>query len=159
MDEIRQVELALDRDAITSFHPCEYAANNYLGSGSINGYLPCHYFDSICGTGLGGYGIGFTFQVFLLIPPSPMAVMLGRLRMSVNHCIEEYIHIGEEVFAHPIRTRARKVSITFRPASRKLPRYNWGRIVGIIEDIVLRHNDVSKSHPELFYAEADLCKS
>ncbi|KAK7894536.1 hypothetical protein LTR67_006297 [Exophiala xenobiotica] len=48
-------------------------------------YLPCHYFDFIVGTSTGGL----------------IAMMLGRLRMSVGHCIEEYITLGAEVFGKP----------------------------------------------------------
>ncbi|KAI5252859.1 phospholipase, patatin family protein [Aureobasidium subglaciale] len=47
---------------------------------------PCDYFDMIGGTSTGGL----------------IAVMLGRLEMSVDECIEAYIQLSEDVF-HPKR--------------------------------------------------------
>ena len=48
-------------------------------------YLPCHYFDYISGTSTGGL----------------IAIMLGRLRMNVDDCIEEYEHLSASVFQKP----------------------------------------------------------
>ncbi|KAI5236675.1 phospholipase, patatin family protein [Aureobasidium subglaciale] len=47
---------------------------------------PCDYFDMIGGTSTGGL----------------IAIMLGRLEMSVDECIEAYIQLSEDVF-HPKR--------------------------------------------------------
>jgi len=44
--------------------------------------LPCDQFDLICGTSTGGI----------------IALMLGRLRMSVDECIDAYINLSKEVF-------------------------------------------------------------
>ena len=44
--------------------------------------IPCNQFDLICGTGTGGL----------------IALMLGRLRMSVDECIEAYIKLSKEIF-------------------------------------------------------------
>ncbi|ORY16706.1 acyl transferase/acyl hydrolase/lysophospholipase [Clohesyomyces aquaticus] len=49
---------------------------------STKGYLPCHYFDYIGGTSTGGLN----------------AIMLGRLRMSVDDCIEKYPPLAQSVF-------------------------------------------------------------
>jgi len=48
-------------------------------------YLPCHYFDFIGGTCTGGL----------------IAIMLGRLRMSVDEAIEEYKELCKDVFEKP----------------------------------------------------------
>jgi len=48
-------------------------------------YLPCHYFDFIGGTSTGGL----------------TAIMLGRLRMSVDEAIEEYKELCKDVFEKP----------------------------------------------------------
>ena len=48
-------------------------------------YLPCHYFDYVAGTSTGGL----------------IAIMLGRLRMTVDDCIEEYEHLSARVFQKP----------------------------------------------------------
>ncbi|KAH8921367.1 FabD/lysophospholipase-like protein, partial [Atractiella rhizophila] len=45
---------------------------------------PCDFFDLICGSSTGGW----------------IAIMLGRLRMSVRECIEAYVRIAEVVFAN-----------------------------------------------------------
>lgn len=45
---------------------------------------PCDYFDMIGGTSTGGL----------------IAIMLGRLRMSVDECIEEYKKLSTRVFTH-----------------------------------------------------------
>ncbi|KAK7428979.1 hypothetical protein QQZ08_004491 [Neonectria magnoliae] len=43
---------------------------------------PCDYFDMICGTSTGGL----------------IAIMLGRLRMTVDECITAYTSLSDKVF-------------------------------------------------------------
>ncbi|CAE6383013.1 unnamed protein product [Rhizoctonia solani] len=50
------------------------------GKGEI---LPCEYFDMICGTSTGGL----------------IAIMLGKLRMTVNEAIRAYIDLSKSVFS------------------------------------------------------------
>ncbi|CAE6461074.1 unnamed protein product [Rhizoctonia solani] len=45
--------------------------------------LPCEYFDMICGTGTGGL----------------IAIMLGKLRMTVDEAIEQYLNLSKRIFA------------------------------------------------------------
>lgn len=45
-------------------------------------YLPCHYFDYVSGTSTGAL----------------IAIMLGRLCMNIDACIEEYEHLSASVF-------------------------------------------------------------
>lgn len=47
--------------------------------------LPCHYFDFIFGTSTGGF----------------IAIMLGRLRMPVEDCIQQYLCLADQVFGSP----------------------------------------------------------
>ena len=49
---------------------------------SVSRYLPCHYFDYVSGTSTGGL----------------IAILLGRLRMSVDEAIEEYKELSTKVF-------------------------------------------------------------
>lgn len=49
---------------------------------SVLGYLPCHYFDYVSGTSTGGL----------------IAILLGRLRMSVDEAIEEYKELSAKIF-------------------------------------------------------------
>ena len=51
------------------------------GGRSVFGYLPCHYFDYVSGTSTGGL----------------IAILLGRLRMSVDETIEEYKRLSTKV--------------------------------------------------------------
>ena len=55
------------------------------GKRSVLGYLPCHYFDYVSGTSTGGL----------------IAILLGRLRMSVDEAIEEYKQLSAKVFEKP----------------------------------------------------------
>ena len=64
-------------------------------------FLPCHYFDYAVGTSTGGSVIPFGFSYVALIGHSLIAIMLGRLRMTVNDCIAEFQDLGEKVFGHP----------------------------------------------------------
>ena len=47
-------------------------------------FLPCHYFDYIAGTSSGGL----------------IAIMLGRLRMSVDHVLHEYVEVYKQILSH-----------------------------------------------------------
>ena len=52
------------------------------GTRSLSGYIPCHYFDYVSGTSTGGLA----------------AILLGRLRMSVDEAIEEYKELSAKIF-------------------------------------------------------------
>ena len=54
-------------------------------------HLPCHYFDCIAGTSTGGL----------------IAIMLGRLRMSVDQSIEAYRDLSENILRSPSNPLAR----------------------------------------------------
>lgn len=55
-------------------------------AGSSSLLKPCDVFDLIAGTSTGGI----------------IAVMLGRLHMTVDECIEAYEHLGKEIFDRPL---------------------------------------------------------
>lgn len=69
------------------------------GIGSSSKFLLCHYFDYIAGSGIGGL----------------IAIMLGRLRMSVNDVLERYKGV-EEIFD---QTQRRKITNIFKHDSRQ----------------------------------------
>ena len=68
---------------------------------SLETVKPCEIFDLIGGTNTGGY----VFIVFLgawLVDDwrnSLIAIMLGRLEMDVDHCIDAYVKLAGEVFS------------------------------------------------------------
>ncbi len=51
----------------------------------LDNYLPCHYFDYMAGTSTGGL----------------ISIMLGRLSMSVDECLEAYEILSDRVFGNP----------------------------------------------------------
>ncbi|CAM1502760.1 Fc.00g075360.m01.CDS01 [Cosmosporella sp. VM-42] len=65
----------------------EFYEENEIGkqSACLDNFLPCHYFDYISGTSTGGLS----------------AIMLGRLRMSVDDALKEYAVFGNAVFGKP----------------------------------------------------------
>lgn len=92
MRAVGEHERRLNPDAISSAYspvvnclPDEGPIPLADGTRSILGYLPCHYFDYVSGTSTGGL----------------IAIMLGRLRMSVDEVIEEYKELSAKVFEKP----------------------------------------------------------
>jgi Patatin-like phospholipase len=60
---------------------------------------PCEYFDMIGGISTGGYVISTGREMDMLTySPRLMAIMLGRLRMGINECINTYISQFDRVF-------------------------------------------------------------
>jgi patatin-like phospholipase/acyl hydrolase len=65
---------------------------------------PCEYFDLIGGTSTGGYEFSFYLSVSPANNPVRIiAIMLGRLGMTVDECIRAYENIGQAAFT-PKRT-------------------------------------------------------
>ncbi|KAL2045530.1 hypothetical protein N7G274_001958 [Stereocaulon virgatum] len=92
MKEIQTLERSEDPNAISSAYsplvnlPLENSLDSTSNDNKPNpGYLPCHYFDYIAGTSTGGL----------------IAILLGRLRMSVDKAIEEYEMLSAKVFEAP----------------------------------------------------------
>jgi hypothetical protein len=65
-------------------------------------FLPCHYFDYIAGTSTGGL----------------IAIMLGRLRMSAETCLDEYTSLSTELFGNPRHAGLKQLRGIFRTTSR-----------------------------------------
>jgi len=76
---------------------------------------PCDYFDLIGGTSTGGYVLQFSqrecdtqpvaWKFWILTLNRIIALMLGRLRMGVDECIEKYIALSSASFS-PKRSKA-----------------------------------------------------
>lgn len=70
----------------------------YEDIGHEERYSPCHYFDYMAGTSTGGY-VSISFKsIKVLIKTSIVAIMLSRLRMSIDDCIDEFVNIGTTLF-------------------------------------------------------------
>ena len=77
---------------------------------------PCEYFDLICGTSIGGL----------------IALMLGRLRMSVEEGLQAFISFGTSVFGHSRWFHER--SVLFLPRSKYATRRVRRAILTVIRD-------------------------
>src|SRR5690242_7546111 len=79
-DEIRL--LALDGGGVRGLSSLVILQSLMLTVNPDNPPIPCDYIDMIGGTSTGGL----------------IAVMLGRLRMSVDECMDAYASLSKEVF-------------------------------------------------------------
>ncbi|KAL1301849.1 hypothetical protein AAFC00_006034 [Neodothiora populina] len=91
--------------------------------------LPCHYFDYMFGTSTGGI----------------IAIMLGRLRMSVDGCIEVYKKFGREIFGN-------KRKLWFL----RYNKFNYKKVEAFMQDMVVKHcKDAKKEDSPLLRNPAD----
>jgi hypothetical protein len=95
---------------------------------------PCEYFDLICGTSTGGL----------------IAILLGRLKLSVEEAIEEYRTISEKVFSKP------KWKLRFSEGI-----YPATILENTMKDVVRRHTGTEQLADELTLLESSdtaVCK-
>ncbi|KAL9565578.1 hypothetical protein ACKAV7_009760 [Fusarium commune] len=91
MHEIRQLEIYHEDGPAyfsSSFSWTSYESGQpaiLKVSDRIDEFLPCHYFDYMFGSSTGGIN----------------SIMLGRLRMSVDQAIDNFIDYANAVFSHP----------------------------------------------------------
>lgn len=96
-------------------------------------FYPCHYFTYAAGTSTGGL----------------ISIMLSRLRMSVDECIEEYKSLGQRVFGHP------------RPLSLKgliWHKYNHKVLEEVVRSVTARYKEESEFEVGFPSAE-ELCRT
>jgi len=95
MQEIASIEQSLEPHAHSSAHteriPSDTIPDHVLRNGQ---YLPCHYFDYIAGTSVGGL----------------IAIMLGMLGKSVDDCINEFRRQNKSI---PLPDDAQVIGIDF----------------------------------------------
>jgi calcium-independent phospholipase A2-gamma len=95
---------------------------------------PCDYFDMICGTSTGGL----------------IAIMLGRLEMSVDQCIEAYIGMMDVVF-----DPKDKKSLPFKIRNGKVqPRYKTKHMEQAIKKVI---SNAGGSSDDRFRGEKKSC--
>ncbi|MCJ1385543.1 hypothetical protein MMC17_008666 [Xylographa soralifera] len=101
------------------------------------GYLPCHYFDYVIGTGTGGL----------------IAIMLSRLRMPIDQCLREYMNMSQIVFGRPRQRLLHTYALPrFKYDSRNLTRC----VQGLVEQYGGRHQSGNGAS---FASGEDLCKT
>lgn len=104
---------------------------SYVGSPK-----PCDFFDMICGTSTGGYvkattGECTTHKLMHDIH-SLIAIMLGRLEMSVDQCIEAFTGMMETIF-----NPKDKKALPFKLRNGKIqPRYVTEHLEKAIREII-----------------------
>ncbi|KAF1930023.1 FabD/lysophospholipase-like protein [Didymella exigua CBS 183.55] len=81
-------------------------------------FLPCHYFDFICGTSTGGL----------------IAIMLGRFRMTVEDCLDEYKTMSDRIFGKPRWISQRNMGMPW-------PKYSSRSMEKAFQDVSLRRSD------------------
>ncbi|KAK4900239.1 hypothetical protein LTR27_002463 [Elasticomyces elasticus] len=100
-------------------------------------YLPCHYFDYIGGSSTGGL----------------IAIMLGRLRMTVPDCIHEYETLGEAVFGKPRTIHQLRIPMVHRN------KYDSNALRKVFEDVVSRRAEVSLGGSPRFPSSGGMCRT
>ncbi|KAF2266787.1 FabD/lysophospholipase-like protein [Lojkania enalia] len=156
MKEVEKIEKEKDATVDSSFHPEDYVTPHNTrntpepGKGNFNSqqdqkadescrYFPCHYFDYIGGTSTGGL----------------IAIMLGRLRMGIGQCLEEYENFGGEIFGHPRWFSIRGPLPSFKE------KYNGKRLRNVVETVVEnRSSSEQKAVGAGYFGSAkELCKT
>lgn len=101
MEEVAKAERELNPEATSSSYSSMVDPSPYPAAEAMD-YRPCHYFDYIAGTSTGGLS----------------AIMLGRLRMSVDSTLQEYKQLSAKVFEKP-SSRLRRSLANYSSASRR----------------------------------------
>ncbi|MCJ1359612.1 MAG: hypothetical protein MMC33_009614 [Icmadophila ericetorum] len=147
MEYVGEAEEELDSEARHSYHP-ESGPENVRQALSNGGqidparrYLPCHYFDYIGGSSTGGL----------------IAILLGRFRMSVPDCIEEYMTLGDEVFGNPRTFNTLRFKIGNRA------KYDTTKLERVFQDVTERRSEkIDESHNDSrvkFPSNPGMCKT
>ncbi|KAL9003436.1 MAG: hypothetical protein Q9188_003686 [Gyalolechia gomerana] len=110
----------------------EASDTNNLRDSSL--FLPCHYFDYVVGTSTGGL----------------ISIMLSRLRMTVDDCINEYKTLGQKIFGHP-RPLAFGAILWHKFDYRVLER--------VLQSVIARHSEASEEYESEFPSDEDLCRT
>jgi patatin-like phospholipase/acyl hydrolase len=101
--------------------------------------LPCEVFDMICGTSTGGL----------------IAVMLGRLKMSIDECLQTYEELGEDIFGkRPWGGKIGKFAIGMASSSL----YSTDSLQNAVQNVLTRVEGVSKDDPFLETSDS-LCRT
>ncbi|KAI1270847.1 acyl transferase/acyl hydrolase/lysophospholipase [Xylaria sp. FL0933] len=144
MQSIQGFEREHDASTMSSFHPCEKPdnvtqlldSNNLQNRAAYTPFLPCHYFDYICGTSTGAL----------------IAILLSRFRMTVEDCLKEYETMAGAIFGKPRRFHKMNVLVGWNKYSRKT-------LKKACEEVIERRSQMDEGDKEtLFQTEIDTCR-
>lgn len=100
-------------------------------------------------------------QKLVLTAPSLIAIMLGRLRMNISECIDEYEHLGAAIVGRPrFLTRNLQLLIPrviWSPAERNSNRLQR-HITGVVDSRLFK-TSLGSEKPDLFESNPDLCRT
>ena len=114
---------------------------------------PCNFFDMIGGTSTGGYGGSKDLVDSILTSHRLIAIMLGRLELSVDDCIEKYISMSDRIFVKKRHRLKLNTDIQGRFDTDELER----SIKKIIRDAGLPEDTTMRS-PQQIQAGKKFCK-
>lgn len=98
----------------------------------------------------GHYGQIRRLKLFRLI-----SIMLSRLRMGVEDCIDEYLHLGGSVFGSPRIFHSMTV-----PFLTKRTKYRSKLLTAAIQQVIRKHDDSRTEHTEhLFKSHPRACQT
>ncbi|QSZ37305.1 hypothetical protein DSL72_009399 [Monilinia vaccinii-corymbosi] len=134
-------EQSQDPRVNSSYHPIMFQEVQGSGFNSTNSssaqFLPVHYFDYIAGTSTGGL----------------IAIMLSRLRMGIDDCIQEYENLGAKAFEQP-----RKFSMR-GPITWNQEKYHH-KLEKVIKDVVKKRDwKEDQSSDSVFSSNEDHCRT
>jgi hypothetical protein len=118
-------------------------------------FFPYHYFDWIAGTSTGGYAFRLrpSFLVTRLTYSFRLnAIMLGRLRMSVDECLADYSELARKVFGKP-----RWASYRFSPFFWFCSKYSGDRLRDVVKEVVDRH--LCEGEGYMFAMNKEMCRT
>lgn len=82
-----------------------------------------------------------------------IAIMLGRLHMTIDECLEAYENLADHVFGHPRRLHIRK------PPWIPRDKYDHRRLEKIIKDIVKERSPAGLNSTEFRQPNKDMCRT
>jgi hypothetical protein len=120
-------------------------------------FLPCHYFDYICGSSTGRYAYNILLSRMYLTASSLIAIMLGRFRMTVQDCLNEYENMSHKIFGSPRLISQRNIGIV------PWPKYNSSAMKKAFKEVTNRRSEQRQQHqqfqPVMFPSSAGICNT
>ncbi|KAF2731010.1 FabD/lysophospholipase-like protein [Polyplosphaeria fusca] len=128
-------------------------------NGSNSSFSPVEFPNDVAqkpykrGTSTGAYVILFVIYT-LLTWNSLIAIMLGRFRMPVQDCLDEYMQMGSRIFGRPRWICQRNIGLGQRP------KYSHKRMKEVFKDVTAKRCEATDSiKPVEFPSTPGVCKT